>query len=234
MLVLTAVDDVEPRELEDRKMTLTRVLPFVVVMAVFSAVPADAQYTKNWKDWYGEVSGGFTMTQGDASDVIDNGWNLRGGATYYPDDWVFGVKLGLEYNDFDITREVLDAFESSGGYADIWGVTGGLTWSPRLEGGIGFGLSAGVGGYHLTGRLTEPGVACGPICPPWSWWCYPGCLPGTIVTNSVSTTKFGYNLGLEITFEVGQGSMIYVEARYTRIETDTATELFPISVGYRW
>ena len=74
----------------------------------------------------------------------------------------------------------------------------------------------------------------GIVCPPWSPWCYPGCTPGTIITDSVSSTDIGYNLGLAITFEVGDGSMIYLEARYTRIETEDATEILPINIGYRW
>jgi opacity protein-like surface antigen len=134
----------------------------------------------------------------------------------------------------DIKREILDEFEASGGDVNVWALTTGLTWSPRLDDGFGFYVNAGIGGYRVEGQLKEPGVVCGPICPPWSWWCYPGCVPGTVITDSTSTTKFGYNLGVGFGFEVGQGSMIYLEAKYHRIETDVATEMIPIVVGYRW
>jgi hypothetical protein len=220
--------------MEGTNMTWKRVLPIAVVTVILSVAPADAQFTKSWKDWYGNFGGGFTLPQGDAADVIKDGWNLHGGATYYPEEWAVGLSMGLEYHDFGVEREILDFFESSGGDVSIWGLTAGLTWSPKLDGGFGIYVNGGIGGYRTEARLTEPGYVCGPICPPWSIWCYPGCVPGTIITDSVSSTDFGYNLSLAITFEVGQGSMIYLEAKYTSIDTPETTELFPINVGYRW
>jgi hypothetical protein len=44
----------------------------------------------------------------------------------------------------------------------------------------------------------------------------------------------GYNLGIGITFSVGESSMIYVEAQYHSIQTDVSTDYLPILVGYRW
>lgn len=215
-------------------MKLKHIIPAIAIIGLLSAAPADAQFTKDWKNWYGNFHGGWSLAQSDFSDVVKDGWTLGGGATYFPDDWLFGISLGLDYSDHDIKREVLDAFESSGGDVSIWALTTGLTWSPRLEGSLGFYINGGVGAYRLEGRLTEPGVVCGPICPPWSWWCYPGCAPGTIVTDRISTTKFGYNLAVGLTFQVGMGSNIYVQAQYDRVETDVSTDYVPLVVGYRW
>jgi opacity protein-like surface antigen len=215
-------------------MNVKRVLFITAVIALLCVPSADAQFAKSWKDWYGHFQGGYNAVNGDAADVVKDGWTIGGGATYYPDDWAFGISLGLDYMENDIERAILDEFEASGGDVDVWALTTGLTWSPRMDGAFGFYINAGIGGYRLEGKLKEPGVVCGPICPPWSWWCYPGCAPGTVITDSVSTTKFGYNLGVGIGFEVGQGSMIYLEAKYHRIETDTATTMIPVVVGYRW
>jgi len=213
-----------------------KVLSLVVILSAFLLVPAtaDAQFSESWKDWYGHVAMGYSLMQGDAADVAKDGWNFSGGATLYPSDWPVGISLGLDFEQHDLKREVLDAFESSGGNLDITALTVGLTWSPRTKGSVGFYVNGGIGAYYLKGRLTEPGVICGPICPPYSWWCYPGCVPGDITTDSISTTKIGYNLGIGVTFPVGRSSMIYVEAKYHTVQTDVSTDYFPILVGYRW
>ena len=96
-------------------------------------------------------------------------------------------------------------------------------------------MVGGIGGYYLDGRLTSTGLV---YYPPGCgyWWCWPGSVgPGTLIRGSESTTEFGYNLGLGLTFEMGSGSQLYLEAKYHRIETDpVATEYVPLVVGYRW
>jgi hypothetical protein len=205
----------------------------VAMVGMLAAGSAEAQFTKDWKSWYGHVQGGFSLTQGDVSLLADDGWTLGGGATYYPSTWPVGISMGLEYSDFDMTGEAKDFFESSGDVS-VWGVTTGVTWSPRLEGSIGFYVNAGVGGYRTEARLTEPGAWCGTICPPYSWWCFPGCVPGTIVTDSQSTTDFGYNLAAAITFNVGADSMLYLQAQYNSVQSDATLEFIPLVFGYRW
>ncbi len=216
-------------------MKLKSLLMMMVLGSLLMApATADAQFTESWKDWYGHVAMGYSLMQGDAGDIADDGWNFSGGATYYPSDWAVGISMDLAFEQHDLKREVLDAFESSGGDLDISSLTVGLTWSPRLKGSVGFYVNGGIGAYYVKGRLTEPGVVCGPVCPPYSWWCYPGCFPGDLTTDSRSTTKIGYNIGIGVTFPVGQSSMIYVEAKYHTIETEVSTNYLPILVGYRW
>jgi hypothetical protein len=217
----------------EETVTLKHIIPIVAVIGLLSATPADAQFTKDWKSWYGHVEGGFGLTEGDVADLADDGWTLGGGATYYPSDWPVGISMGIAYSDYDMTGEAKDYFESNGDVS-TWELTGGVTWSPRTEGTVGFYLNGGVGVYRTEARLTEPGAWCGPICPPYSWWCYPGCLPGTIVTDSQSTTDFGLNLAAAITFSVGMDSMIYVQARYNSVQSDATLEFIPLVVGYRW
>jgi hypothetical protein len=217
----------------EETVTLKHIIPIIAVIGLLSATPADAQFNKDWKSWYGHVQGGFSLTQGDVADLADDGWTIGGGATYYPSDWPVGISMGIGYSDYDLTGEAKDYFESNGDVS-TWEATGGVTWSPRLEGSVGFYLNGGVGVYRTEARLTEPGAWCGPICPPYSWWCYPGCLPGTIVTDSQATTDFGLNLAAAITFSVGMDSMIYVQAQYNSVQSDATLEFIPLVVGYRW
>ena len=46
---------------------------------------------------------------------------------------------------------------------------------------------------------------------------------------------FDYFFGAGLTFEVGLGSQIYIEAKYHRAETDPVEiEYIPVVLGYRW
>jgi hypothetical protein len=174
------------------------------------------------------------LPQGDAGDALDDGWNASGAAIYKPEAWPVGIIMELGYQQFDLSQEVIDAFESSGGDADIWTVTGGGIWSTKSQGKVDFYLQAQVGWYRTEAKLTEPGVAVvPPIC---YYWCYPGGVVGVdVVTDSKSENVFGGNLGIGLNFNLGNDSQIYLEARYQYADTEySATEWVPISIGYRW
>ena len=61
-----------------------------------------------------------------------------------------------------------------------------------------------------------------------------GCTPGSVITDSVSSTEFGYNLGAAITFELENDWLIYLEAKYHWVDTKVSAKFMPISIGYRW
>ena len=216
-------------------MNLKRILPLAVILGLL-VVPttAEAQYSKPWKDWYVHVAGSYVLTEGDMSRAFNNGWGLSGGATYRPDNWFLGITGELGYNDFGMTSEARDFFESSGGSGSTWSLTTGLLWAPKLSGKFGFNLQAGVGGYYVQAKLTEPAYVCGPVCPPYSWWCWWGCTPGNVITDSASSTNFGYYIGAALTWELDNDSIVYLEAKYHTIDTEVKTTYIPISIGYRW
>ncbi len=93
-------------------------------------------------------------------------------------------------------------------------------WGPKPGGTVNVYLAGGVGVYRARGKLGEDTVFTGIICPPGWPWCYPGLIPGTRILYDETQTKFGYNFGAGLTFEVGLGSQIYIEAKYHRAETD--------------
>lgn len=215
---------------------LKKILPLAVIVGfVFVPTDAEAQYSKPWKDWYGHIAGSYTLTQDDIAKVFNDGWGISGGATYRPEGWAIGLTGELGFNDFGMTKAARNFFESSGGDGEIWSLTTGLLWGPQHSGRVGFNLQAGIGGYYFKGRLKEPTYVCGPICDPFNpWWCWWGCTPGSIITDSTSSTNFGYYIGAAITFELDNDSIIYIEAKYHTVETDFSTTYIPISIGFRW
>ena len=206
-----------------------------VVIVGLTAVDAEAQGRRVWKEWYGHFQGAWVTPMGDTGDVAEDGWALEGGATFVPDGRPLGFWGSFGFMDMDLTREVLDAFESPGGDISVWQLTTGVSYSFELSPSFDIGVSAGIGGYNVEARLTEAGQICGTICDPYFWWiCVPGCLPGTVVTASESTTKFGYNVGIEFAFDVGVTTEIYLQARYHVINTKVETELLPMAIGVRF
>lgn len=227
-----------------------KLLAPIICMALLLAVTSSfaGRPDKSWKNWFGHVSGGYSMAQGDFADIVDDDWTLAGGATYWPETWPIGIDLELGYNDFDLSsaaiKAINDAIDAdpendgdiSGGNIDIWSVTADAIWSPG-KGRVSPYIMGGVGAYYLDGKITSTGlVYYPPVCDPYFWWCYPGGVgPGTIVRGSESTTKFGWNVGIGINWEMGSGSQLFLEAKYVSIDTDRqATEYIPVVIGYRW
>jgi hypothetical protein len=80
-----------------------------------------------------------------------------------------------------------------------------------------------------------PGV--GVICDPyWSWWY--GCTIGStdIVTKSKSSSAFGENIGVGLTYRLGESNFkIYTEVRYHQASyNNVSTQLVPVTLGIRW
>jgi len=218
--------------------SLKRIAPLLVIAGLLGVAPAEAQFEKEWKSWYGQVDIGYSLPQGDAGDATEDDLWFAGGAAYYPERWPVGILFELGYSNYDIRSDALEPIqppeERIDGDVTVWSLTADAVWSPRLGDSAGFYAVAGIGAYRLEGTLSGPGDYAGIGCDPWLWWCDPGMVPGDAIPASESTTEFGFNLGVGISFEVGLSSEIYLEARYHRIDTPETTELLPLVVGYRW
>jgi hypothetical protein len=227
-----------------------RILILTVVLGgllLAQSAAAQPRPDKNWKSWFGHFDGSWSSPQGDAGNVLNDGWSLGGGATYWPETWPVGVIFDLDYNEFNFSREAIDFINDQpatgpeqnqidGGDMTNWALSIDGTWSPS-DTGSGFYLIGGVSANFLEARLKSNGlVYYPPICSPWYWWCVPGGVgPGTIIRGSQSETVFGYHVGVGWAVEVGLGSQIYFDVRYQIIETSPVkTELIPFTVGYRW
>jgi opacity protein-like surface antigen len=219
----------------------------VCVVFVLGILSADGAWAgspdKDWKNWFGHFAGGWNVTSGDFGKIVDDTWSLSGGATWWPDGSPVGLDLDLAWQDFDISKDIIQRYnaatgeEINSGDVSIWSLTTDAIWSPESTGKVSFYLLGGVGVYRLEGKLkaTEL-VYYPPICDPWSWYCRPGGVaPGTVIKAKETATEFGANAGIGINFELTSGSQLYVEAKYHYIDTSSSsTEYVPVLVGYRW
>jgi hypothetical protein len=228
-----------------KKMILTAVALTIFMGATVAS--AQPRPNKSWKSWFGHADLSYALAEGEAGNVLDDGFSIGGGATYWPEQWKIGLVLDLDYTEFDISNStirninqaIIDGGGSgtiSGGDASLWSLSINGTWSPS-DTGEGFYVIGGIGGYDVDARVTEDALVWyPPICDPWFWWCTPGGVgPGTAVRASTSSTEFGWNAGLGWAFEVGEGSQLYIEARFHSVDTSPeATEFLPLTIGFRW
>ncbi|MDJ0840947.1 MAG: outer membrane beta-barrel protein [Acidobacteriota bacterium] len=207
---------------------------YLVWLLIIAALPLYAQPDNDTRDWFGLVSFGYTDTTGDAGELAKDGLDLAVGAIYWPSAWKVGLQTELTYNGTELRDEIERQAEADDSRVDVWSLTTGFLWARPIGNSVAFNVIGGIGGYHLDLSLTEPGFYIGPICDPWLWYCYPGIIEGDVVTASRSTTKLGYNLGVGLSFKLGEGYELLVEARYNRVETQTATEYIPFNIGFRF
>ena len=130
-------------------------------------------------------------------------------------------------------QSVTDNLRIDDGNGSVWSLTADALWEFGGNGKIGGFVGVGIGGYKRRVELTSEVLVSGIYCDPWWGWCYPATAVGDEVTDSDTVTKFGYNAAIGITFPVGEGDL-YLEARYHRMDTHTATEFLPIMIGYRF
>jgi opacity protein-like surface antigen len=204
-----------------------------------AAVPAVSAQTK--EPIVGYFGIGYDMTLGTTSDYMEDGWDFNGGVIFHPSpSGPIGIRLDLGYHYWDATSELLKLGQSAtsnwridDGNGSVWSLTADALWEFGGNGKMGGYVGVGIGGYKRRVELTQTALETGYWCDPWWGWCYPATFVGEEVTDSDTVTKFGYNAALGITFPVGEGEL-YLEARYHRMDTPTATEFLPFIIGYKF
>jgi len=221
-----------------------------LVMLVFTATAeAGGRPDKVYGDWFGHIAGGVNFAQGDFGDIADDGWSIRGGATYWPSDWPVGIQLEVAYSAYDFSssaiRSINDAIQEidpelggiSGGDFDDWSFSVSGIWSLNGKSADGLYLLGGIGIDRVEAKLTDTDlVYYPPVCDPWWWWCYPGGVgPGTVVVASESSTELSWHVGAGYAFTFNRTSLLFVEARYKSVQTDPKnSEVLPLTFGIRW
>lgn len=184
--------------------------------------------------WY--IMGGANVPLSNTADILQTGYNFGFAVTWREPGRPVGVRFDFNYASNNATRELQNqgsqatGLNITGGWADIWSASVNLEaqhlFSPTTYGY----LIGGIGAYYTQVQLTEYGY--GYVCNPWWGYCYYGS--GNAVVASNSTTRFGWNGGVGMAFRL-QGPTLFIEARYTRIETSPQPlEFVPITIGLRF
>ncbi len=190
-----------------------------------------------------ELSAGGNLTQGAASQYLDNGWTLDGGVTWFPARQSrFGLRLDASYSHFDATNQFIFRSaqqansEIDGGFGRIWGGDADVVFDTPLGAHADGYLLGGVGLYWRQIALTQTVIAPGFFCDPWWGFCGVGYAPfDAVVSNQSTGTHFAWNVGAGVEFPISPTTSVFIEMRYLRISpADQRTELVPITIGMRF
>jgi Outer membrane protein beta-barrel domain len=221
--------------------------PLAILLGMGAAAAAQAQRTV--EHYYApqehlqrHFDTGFAATSGSIADFLDSGWTIGGGLTWQPDfDSPLALRTDLDYSRFDATRQLialnqrLNRARINQGYGEVVDLAVDGEYEAPITPYIkGFAV-AGVGVAYRRLALTQTVAYGDEFCDPWFGYCAFGVAPGDVIVASDNTTRFEWNAGLGLDFSLAGGENLFVEARFTRIETPTQpTDFVPIRVGLRF
>jgi len=188
--------------------------------------------------WY--VDGGYSVTSGQTTNYLDNGWNIGGGVQWRPSPGPLSLRLDGSFSRFDATNQLLaDNAQAYNTYIDNgWGDVFSLDLDGVLDIPLGNGikayLMAGGGGAYRRINFTQTVGIGGYYCDGWTGYCEPGYDVGDVLVDHQTTTRWEWNAGAGINFPLYGGQSWFIEAKYTQMMTPVPTSFIPIRVGFRF
>ncbi|NTX06801.1 MULTISPECIES: outer membrane beta-barrel protein [Myxococcus] len=197
------------------------------------------------------VAGSFTFNLGvgvvfplfETNSRFKEGWGFLLGAGYHLTERI-SLHAEYQYSDYDVKEGLLADTSLSGDHIMQYGDLN-LLIGVAPKGRLGLYITGGPGLYYRKVELTQfAGAALVPVCDPWLLFCTSDVVPVDTVIGSRSTTDFGLNGGVGVSYRVYGPMRVYLEARYHYIfgpEYDTPTgsrrangQYLPINLGVRF
>ena len=165
--------------------------------------------------WTAQVGGGYSPLLGQLSDYLGNGWHITAGGGY---NFSPGLSASVNYmfNDFGISRRVLDSVGVHSGNAHLWSLTFDPKLTLRYVGRVRPFVVGGVGYYRMTKPASIPVTTSEPFFS--------------------SVGGLGGNLGLGFDYAVRDtGFKVFADVRYHYASADrVVVRMVPLTVGVRW
>jgi opacity protein-like surface antigen len=220
-------------------MSSRRLMPWALLLLplLLATRPAAAQtyyYSPGPLHWY--VMGGLNQPVGGSSQLLQSGWNVGGGLEVRQANSPLSLRVEVSYAANNAAHELIDegqeqtGLQITGGWADIWSGMADAEFHLPLGHGIEAYALGGVGVYYTRFSLTEYGY--GYVCNPWWNYCY--FASGNAVVARHDDTKFGWNAGAGVSFDLHNGMSLFVEARYNAVQLPQTLEFVPINIGVRF
>jgi Outer membrane protein beta-barrel domain len=185
---------------------------------------------------------GFSIPMGGLGDVVDYGWRVNGGVTFFPSKKPIGFRVDVALDNWSLSDSFLDQIDTDprtdgiqppgGGTAKSLEAMFNVLWEPPTSGFWGYYLTGGLGAYHLTANVSEDGTLYAYYCDPW--FCYPTVFPTQFVIADRDSWEWGLNAGGGLTYQLMNGAQFYIEATYQWLGTEQTVTWVPLQVGWRW
>jgi opacity protein-like surface antigen len=172
---------------------------------------------------------GWTMPQGDFSNVAESGYSGSIDFTYnLSKNLAFRTEFGRASNNIDSSK-IVNASNFTATFYN-YNLTENVIYTFNPDGQTNFYVIAGLGGAKATaeiGAFTYQGGV---------WYPWGGYYPVTTYTEaaSQSTTRITYNAGIGVQFKISPSFIMSLESRYTVIATQQNIEYVPIAIGFRF
>jgi opacity protein-like surface antigen len=177
--------------------------------------------------WNFNFGGGPMSIPNGSNSPLTPGYNFNVGMGY---NFTPRVGLDLEFLDagFGLTQAAVNQAGAIDGDAHIWSVTLNPIYRFRLGGPFGAYIIGGGGYYEEDIRYTDEVQVFVPR--------YYGYYTGQGLEDVYQDTGYGgLNAGAGLTWNLGWGTKLYVEARYHYIfSPGVKTEIIPVTIGLRW
>jgi len=213
----------------------------VILGALLAAAPAVKAQEYSPVRW--SIYGGFNEPIGNASSILNTGWNFGFGVTWREPGKPLGIRLDFDYASNNASSSFINTVNNTqcgpgntglcinGGWASVWSASLDLEFQHLFTNTMYGYVLGGIGAYYTDFSLTEYGY--GYVCNPWWYYCYPGV--GNVVVANNSGTHFGWNAGAGVSFRLQGGSSLFLEARYTWVDTSNQKfEYIPVVFGIKF
>jgi hypothetical protein len=200
----------------------------LVSMLAVVALPLQAQQYDT--RWHFQMGAGWPAAIGSTKDAANGVFHLMFGALKNVNS-NFAYRIDGEYDHFNASGHILDAYQARGGHANIWSASFDGQWNVAHSDRATTYLFGGLGTHYKQTYLTEPGT--GVICDPWWGICYP--VGVDVIKRKATDTAFGANGGIGVAFPMMSGAAWFLEAKYQWINAKNKdVEFVPLTIGVRW
>jgi opacity protein-like surface antigen len=172
---------------------------------------------------------GTNWPQGHLADRADSGWTSSFDFTYnLTPQFRLRTEFGYSDNHINLKPTLANSVLDITGSHYNYNLTENAVYA-FANGPISFYVIGGLGAYRTTLSVDQI-VPVGYWDPWWGYWYgY-----GTSTIASRTTTKLGLNAGVGVSFKTGDAVSIFLETRYTQVQTQTTIDYIPFTVGIRF